>query len=356
MLQTKALGCIDENENKELQEFIDAGHLFPWDELGKFQNIASLLPLALELELPDSELKDRVALKLIKLSEQLRTSKIIEEDKFEIEEDVEELVNDYTNIDEPFVEPPIEIETEETTIVKDNLLTELAPDEITFNLDEVKLHGFDESEVSENNLNENAEIESPFETLIDESQIEYPKVDEVVLPSFAESEISEHILQEDEIIESPFETLVDESQIEYPIADEAAANYDLPTKGTPETIVNEISLNEESTVTKIVEDSEDASKQIDFNKRSVAEKMFKAIEQDFDSLKFQYEVSERKITRGLLIAYIVIAILLATLVFSFFKFSSDINGLNNDIKNLKQKTSSSLYYEHKTSFIHTFYS
>ena len=88
MLQARALGCLDENENKELQEFIDAGHLFPWDELGKFQNVASLLPFALELELPDPELKDRVALKLIKLSEQLRANKILEEGKFEIEEDM----------------------------------------------------------------------------------------------------------------------------------------------------------------------------------------------------------------------------------------------------------------------------
>ncbi|MCK7525327.1 MAG: hypothetical protein MZV64_50810 [Ignavibacteriales bacterium] len=37
MLQAKALGCLDVEENKELQEFIDAGHVFPWDELGNYQ-------------------------------------------------------------------------------------------------------------------------------------------------------------------------------------------------------------------------------------------------------------------------------------------------------------------------------
>mgnify|MGYP003451083704 FL=1 len=63
MLQAKALGCIDVEDNRELQAFIDEGHVFPWDELGKFQNVAALLPLALQLELPDAELKDRVALK-----------------------------------------------------------------------------------------------------------------------------------------------------------------------------------------------------------------------------------------------------------------------------------------------------
>ena len=353
MLQARALGCLDENENKELQEFMDAGYLFPWDELGKFQNVASLLPLALELELPDPELKDRVALKLIKLSEQLRASKILEEGKFEIEEDVDEPVNDFTSIEEPFVEPPIEIETEEPTMVDDNLATQLASDEITFNLDEIKLAGFDDSEVSENNSQLDSTIESPFETLVDESQIDYPQVDEVTVPHFDESEVSENNLQEDGEIRSSVENLVDDNKIEYPKTDEAEVN-DAFTE--TETTVNEVSLDEESIATKVVEGAEDTSNPVDFNKRSVAEKMFKAIEQDFDSLKFEYEESERKITRGLLISYILIAILLAALVFSFFKFSSDINGLKNELKDLKQKTSSSLIEEHKTNFTHHFIS
>ena len=42
MLQAKALGCLDVEENKELQEFIDAGHVFPWDELGSYKKAASL--------------------------------------------------------------------------------------------------------------------------------------------------------------------------------------------------------------------------------------------------------------------------------------------------------------------------
>lgn len=314
MLQARSLGCLDENDNKELQEFIDAGHLFPWDELGKLQKVASFLPLALDLELPDAELKDRVALKLIKLSEQLRASKIIDENKFEIEEEVDEPQNDFVNLEEPFVEPPIEIETDEDSVVDENLATPLNIDEINFNLDEIKLPGFDVSEVSENNLLEDTSIESPFETLIDESQIEYPTVDEIP--------ISE-VLNEPEIVKE------DTSQQ---------------------------LLTNEPVETKLADDFEDAGKQIDFNKRSVAEKMFKAIEQDFDSLKFQYEESERKITRRLLITYVLIAVLLATLVFSFFKFSSDINGLKNETRDLKQKTSSSLFNEQKNNFTHHFFS
>ena len=66
--------------------------------------------------------------------------------------------------------------------------------------------------------------------------------------------------------------------------------------------------------------------------------MYRAIEQDFDFLKDHYERSERKLVRGQLISYVIVAVLLALLIFLFFKFSSDINGLEKEIKDLKKNT------------------
>lgn len=309
MLQAKALGCLDAEDNKELQSFIDEGHVFPWDELGRFQNVASLLPLALQLELPDTELKDRVALKLIKLSEQLRIKKILEEDKFEVEEEVYENADEFTNIQEPFLEPPIEVETEEPK-VEENLVDQLNPEETTFNLDEVVLPDYESVEVTSGDSQESLEIE----TLIDESEIEYPQVEEV--------EINEVLIE--------------------------------PKIPQPENATQLVS--DKNTESKPGEELEDSNKQLDLTKKSVAEKMFRAIEQDFDSLKFQFEESERKTTRGLLIAYVIIAVLLALLIFSFFKFSSDINTLNNEVKDLKKKVTSSLYDEQKSNPDHFFIS
>lgn len=313
MLQAKALGCIDVEDNRELQAFIDEGHVFPWNELGKFQNVAALLPLALQLELPDAELKDRVALKLIKLSEQLRIKKILEEDKFEVDEELDETVDEFSNIQEPFIDPPIEIETEET-IVEENLAVLLNPDKTTFNLDEIVLPGFESDEVINEEMQESLTIESPFETLVDEAQIDYPQVEEL--------EMSE-VLSEPEISQ-------------------------------PET--RRQLVNEEYSESKPLEDSEDSNKQFDFTKKSVAEKMFKTIEQDFDTLKYHFEESERKTTRGLLFAYVIIALLLAVLIFSFFKFSSDINSLKDEVKELKNKISSSLYLEQKINSDHHYFS
>jgi hypothetical protein len=313
MLQAKALGCLDAEDNNQLQEFIDEGHLFPWDEFGKFQNVASLLPLALQLELPDAELKDRVALKLIKLSEQLRVKKILEEDKFEVEEELDENVDEFTNIQEPDVNPAIEIETE-APVVEENLASQLNPEETTFNLDEIHLPGIAGGEVEDENLQGDLTIESPFETLIDEAQIEYPQVEEV--------EIKE-VLTKPEIHKTV----------------------------NPEQLVSKA-----ENVIAPIQELEDQGKQVDWTKKSVVEKMFKAIEQDFDSLKSHYEKSERKTTRGLLFAYIIIAVLLALLIFSFFKFSSDINTLNNEVKDLKKKISSALYDGQKSNPDHHFFS
>lgn len=324
MLQANALGCLDAEENKELQEFIDAGHVFPWDELGSYQNTVSLLPLALQLDLPDAELKDRVALKLIKLSEQLRINKILEEDKFEVEDELDESVDEFTNIPETYIEPPIEIETEET-VVEENLAEALNPEESSFNLDEVVLPDLDGGEVSEVNLQEDVSIESPFETLIDETEIDYPQVEEVEL---------DKVLTQNEIPspDIPEQLAADESENISPLIDQ------------------------QSDEIKSVEDSEDPDKKPDLTKKSVVEKVFKALEQDFDSLKNNVDESERKTTRGLLFAYIIVAVLLALLIFSFFKFSSDINSLRNEVRELKNKISSSLYQDQKINSDHHFFS
>ena len=318
ILQAKTLGCLDAEENKELQNFVDAGHVFPWDELGRYQNAVSPLPLALQLELPDAELKDRVALKLIKLSEQLRINKILEEDKFEVEEELDENVDEFTNIPETYIEPPIEIETEET-VVEENLADALNPEVSNFNLNEVVLPDLEGGEVSEVNLQEDVYIESPFETLIDETGIDYPQSGEVDV---------DKVLAENEMplpdIDIKEQLAVDESENISSLVDQ------------------------QSDEIKSMEDSEEeVDKKPDLTKKSVVEKVFKALEQDFDALKNNVDESERKTTRGLLFAYIIVAVLLALLIFSFFKFSSDINSLKNEVKELKDKISSSLYLEQK---------
>ena len=317
LLQAKALGCLDADADKELQDYVDDGHLFPWEDLGIYQNTASLLPLTLHLEIPDPELKDRVALKLIKLSEELRSKKSIDEeeqqvDKAEeiIEEEVDENVEEFSSIEEPFVEPPIEVEPEpQATEVNEDFNSTLTNTDTSINLDEIPLPDFESATISESipdfEVIENIQPDTPIENLIEDQKITYPSVEEIK---------NDDVWVEPEIFQPP-------------VLEEAAIK--------------------DAVKTKPVVVSEDEDKQPDFTKKSVAEKMYRAIEQDFDSLKYHYEESDKKLTRGLLISYVILAVLLALLIFSFFKFSADINGLEREIKDLKKNTSSSLIYKQK---------
>ena len=317
MLQAKALGCLDEDENKDLRSFVDDGHLFPWEELGVYQNTASLLPLTLQLEIPDPELKDKVALKLIKLRDELRSKKTLDEEKQMvdqtkelIEEEVDENVDEFTGIQEPYIEPPIEVEPEpELTEVNDDLNLPLNTLDTSFNLDEIPLPGFESVAISESitdfEVLENIQTDDPIENLIEDQKIETPGVEE----------IKENDIRIDTEILQP--TIVEET------------------------------VMKEAVKTNRIEESEDTDKQPDLTKKSVAEKVFRAIEQDFDSLKYHYEESDKKLTRGLLISYVVIAALFALLIFLFFKFSADIDALESEIKDLKKNTSSYLINEQK---------
>ena len=327
MLQAKALGCLDPEDDTDLQNFIDEGLLFPWDEFGVYQNTASLLPLALQLEIPESELKDKVALKLIKLRDELRAKKLLEEKKQQaeklieelIEEDIEQDVDEFADAEEPFIEPPIEVEPEpEITEVYDDLNTQLSTDEASFNLDEIVLSEIEPAAVSESatdfNVLESIPTEEPVEKLIEETQIETPQIEDVKV-----------------------ENVWTKPEITAPIIVEKA-------------------VTKEVVETKQAEETEDTDKHPDFTKKSVVEKMYRAIEQDFDSLKYHYEESEKKLSRKLLISYVITAVLFALLVLLFFKFSADTNRLENEIKDVKKKTTSLLIDEQKINIDQHFFS
>lgn len=99
LIKAKTLGCLNKDENAELNEYMVSGEDFPWDALGEYQNLTAMLPVLLQLEVPDSELKDNVARKLYKILEELKAKQQAEItpvpetaiDEDEIEEDEPEL-------------------------------------------------------------------------------------------------------------------------------------------------------------------------------------------------------------------------------------------------------------------------
>ncbi len=72
LLSAYALGCLDKGDLVKLKDYLAGGGDYPWQELGEYQNLASLLPSILNMEIPAPQLKDKVARKLYRIKDEKR--------------------------------------------------------------------------------------------------------------------------------------------------------------------------------------------------------------------------------------------------------------------------------------------
>jgi len=86
MICAYASGCMDKDNFINFKEHINSGKDLPYSDLGEIQNIISLIPIILEQETPDPEIKKRVAKKLIELNSEIKAKKKEEKKKTEEEE------------------------------------------------------------------------------------------------------------------------------------------------------------------------------------------------------------------------------------------------------------------------------
>jgi protein TonB len=64
LVKLEVLGCINENEIRNLRVMKENDENFPWKELAQYQNLASLLPSILVAEIPSPNAKDNMIKKL----------------------------------------------------------------------------------------------------------------------------------------------------------------------------------------------------------------------------------------------------------------------------------------------------
>jgi len=100
LIKLEVLGCINPKDSEALRSAKETEAEFPWKELGDYQNLAVLLPIALKLGFPTSELKDKVAMKLYEIRDEIKAKL----DAKKAQEEPEPLV---------LVEEPKEVEEEE---------------------------------------------------------------------------------------------------------------------------------------------------------------------------------------------------------------------------------------------------
>jgi hypothetical protein len=72
LIKLEVLDCLNKADEETLRLSKEVDSDFPWKELGEYQNLAALLPVALPIEFPVSELKDKVALKLYNMRDEIK--------------------------------------------------------------------------------------------------------------------------------------------------------------------------------------------------------------------------------------------------------------------------------------------
>jgi len=72
LIKLEVLGCINEKDSENLRMMKESEENFPWKELAEYQNLVSLLPSSLDIKYPDSELKDKTAMKLYNIRDEIK--------------------------------------------------------------------------------------------------------------------------------------------------------------------------------------------------------------------------------------------------------------------------------------------
>ncbi|HSW55360.1 MAG TPA: hypothetical protein VLH59_09730 [Ignavibacteriaceae bacterium] len=112
LIKLEVLDCLNiaDAETLHLSKEVDSD--FPWKELGEYQNLAAFLSVALPLEFPVSELKDKVALKLYNMRDEIKAkldAKRKPEEPPVLIEDEKEIIDEEFIVEETYV-PVIEEE------------------------------------------------------------------------------------------------------------------------------------------------------------------------------------------------------------------------------------------------------
>ena len=111
LVKLEVLDCLSDKDIDTLQSLKAEDNEFPWKALGDYQNLIAFLPLVLELKYPASDLKDKTAMKLYSIREQIK-AKIDAKKALEnpAPEPVEEFSESITSSEEVVMTEQIEVE------------------------------------------------------------------------------------------------------------------------------------------------------------------------------------------------------------------------------------------------------
>lgn len=324
-LQAASLGCLDSKEFDELRELLEFDSELQF-ELATYQTLCAVIPFSLEIINPGEIVKDNVALRLIKIEEELRAKR-----EAELKAQM----------------PEVKVE-DTSEIIREIQTTETQTEDLTQELAE-------ESVVQA--LEEQVEIETPevFEAPIPESYLadditktedipDIPIEEEIISEEIFETEIDEPQTEaiENEIVEGKFEEIVTPEVTQEELNEQIEdIKYEEPKHSEEVKSV----VESYSGQVKVEHQAYTESKISDITSRTIAEKLQKSFQMDIEAIKRSVEKSESKFFKGIISLIIICAILLAVSIFLFFKFTADIKKLEQEIEKLKKSNSVGSNYE-----------
>src|ERR1035437_366337 len=123
MISAFAAGCMDKANFVQFKDYINEGGELPDRELGELQNIISMIPVILDLEIPDPAIKDMVAKKLIGMKDEIKTKIIAEKTRATSQTKAGTFFGDKTSVNEgqlPVVSPKVKTLTFSTKNTQSN--------------------------------------------------------------------------------------------------------------------------------------------------------------------------------------------------------------------------------------------
>jgi len=175
LIKLEVLSCLSEKDNESLQSLKVEEIEFPWKELGDYQNLIALLPLSLELDHPSNELKNKTAMKLYDIRDQIK-AKIDAKKAQELPEvSAEEISLSVENVEE--MEPEEQIEVEEKVLVEVEEGVQFLSDELPAAKEQSPgfISDFKEQEAPENLFHQtttDVEIKQPSKPVAEKEMIE----------------------------------------------------------------------------------------------------------------------------------------------------------------------------------------
>lgn len=151
LIKLEVLGCLNEKDTESLKIMKESNDDFPWEELAVYQKLVALIPSSLEMKYPSSELKDKTAMKLYNIRDEIKAKidfkksleipsqpvveisdveeKLVLEEKIEVEEKIFAEAGDGFHINK---EAPLTIDPDDSFRIVSNIKEREEPKNRTF--------------------------------------------------------------------------------------------------------------------------------------------------------------------------------------------------------------------------------